>query len=148
MEKRFMFRAWDKEENMMRRVVALNWAELWVQTEYVVGKGYPGERHNFFDNDDSCNRFILMQCTGNLAAKSYRGESEDDRLVWEGDILRHIRDGRLFSVIWDSDDGRFLGVNGNGSERRLLYISDQLQKYAEVAGNIHEHPELLGGGQG
>lgn len=34
------------------------------------------------------NPATLGQCTSLVAAKSYRGESEQDRLVWEGDIIQ------------------------------------------------------------
>ena len=47
----------------------------------------------------------LGQSTGLYAAKSYRGESEEDRLIFEGDILDE--DGYKFVVVYDQKNAKF-----------------------------------------
>jgi len=76
------------------------------------------------------------QCTG-LKCKN-------GTLVFEGDILGY-RDS-LFRVAWDATGGRFLGFTDIGNpDGRICYITDELGKYAEIIGNIHDNPELLKG---
>ena len=42
-------------------------------------------------------RETVGRCTGRKAAKSYRGESDGDRLIWEGDIVESISHKEFFS---------------------------------------------------
>lgn len=94
------------------------------------------------------------QCTGLTAAKSYRGESEEDRLVFEGDIV-------YFTVFDYSDaDTQYKGiVKFSGGQWELwkdanfeyygsdgafpLYLVFEQDDELEIIGNIHEHPHLL-----
>jgi len=81
----------------------------------------------------------LEQCTGLSAVKSYRGTQPEDLLIFEGDIIRDRRS--VHAVIYDFDNGRFLGVSNvkyNNQDRYLLYINTELQKFVEIIGNVHD----------
>ena len=77
------------------------------------------------------------QCTGL--------RDKNGMLVFEGDFIKFRSNDHIYTVTWDGGDGRFLGVSGRKTtnDRYLVYISDELRKYAEIAGNIHDTPELL-----
>lgn len=74
------------------------------------------------------------QCTGVHAAKSYRGDKPEDKLVFEGDI--YITHGCILEVIWD------YGLLDCLKKR----ISNAWN--IEIIGNIHDNPELLNEGSG
>ena len=64
-------------------------------------------------------------------------------LIFEGNICKCSL-GRLFTVEWDSENGRFLGFkvgdkkDGSGT---IMYVGREPK--AENIGNIHDNPELL-----
>jgi len=91
----------------------------------------------------------LGQCTGLIATKSYRGDSEDARLVFEGDIVNvaYLNNGEEINerheVTWDDTNGSFSPWNWS-------YSCDGCECYSEIEsveiiGTIHDHPELLNG---
>jgi len=99
------------------------------------------------------------QCTGLIATKSYRGDGEDARLVFEGDIVAHsdnyctvqgiVRFGGIgfhvgFYIEWiDYDSNKWSDWWGKDLDYWITH------EQCKIVGTIHEHPELLnGGGQG
>ena len=95
----------------------------WIAGKIVTNK--PGTRIFTDDNPHECSRdhYIEIddyypvdpdstgQCTGLLAAKSYRGASEDDRTIFEGDRIRLVfRDGDIeeYVVCWNKKRLRFV----------------------------------------
>jgi uncharacterized phage protein (TIGR01671 family) len=80
MDNRFQFRAWLLEKKKMVKVNSIDSAMV---------IGYTIQIDNLSKGARCCGRgrYILMQCTGLLATSSYRGESEEDRLIFEGDIV-------------------------------------------------------------
>lgn len=76
----------------------------------------------------------LGQCTGLIAAKSYRGESETDRLVFEGDMLK-FKYGRGYKVAatgWAN--GRYYLRD---IDTRIIYDLDFRE--LEIIGTMHDN---------
>lgn len=102
--------------------------------------------HFIRDHDDfpyQVDPDTIGKCTGLPAKESYRGKVPIDLLVFEGDLLKRDRCDMVFTVIWDAGGGRFLCVAKGSPDNYLMYVSDELHKYATIIGNIHDNPELL-----
>jgi len=74
------------------------------------------------------------QCTGLTAAKSYRGDGPEDRLVFEGDIIKTCHKNDV--IVWDSITMRWYTHNSGP----LSEFND-----IEIIGNRWDHKELLEG---
>jgi|GEM_PF-1155610 len=85
------------------------------------------------------------QCTGLTAAKSYRGDSEHERLLFEGDVF-HLGDVNIkYVVVWHDT-----GLKGK-QIRSSSYIGlEHWQERIVITGTIHDddRPELLSGEKG
>jgi hypothetical protein len=66
-------------------------------------------------------------------------------MIYEGDLLKCNGDERIFTVVWVANSCRFIAMHGELPDRYLLYVGDELQKFATIVGNIHDNPELAGG---
>lgn len=87
-----------------------------------------------YDNEVDVDPATLGQCTGLSAAKSYRGESAEDTMVYEGDIvwLRHCE--KKAHVYWDLECGAWhlrFGVDDVDLLSNYFYEVD-------VIGTIHD----------
>lgn len=71
----------------------------------------------------------------------YTGKSVKTGKVFDGYICRSI-DG-LFLVVWDDEKAAFMMQFYDGFNERL-YL-EEMWEDAEVIGNIHDNPELVGG---
>ena len=147
MDKRYLFRVWIPEEQTMYKGSHI----------YINGGGeirwvvvYNGETvETYFAGD---TEFSIMSCTGLTAAKSYRGDSEDARLVYEGDIVEGM-DGTIYLIVWNSFRAQFQGKvlecpNGVYDAGSRFMISQDSADGLEAIGTIHDRPELLGGAKG
>ena len=88
-----------------------------------------------------CDPDTICQCTG--FTENYKGK-EQDKLLWEKDIVRCIHDGkeRTYVVQWDESELDFKGTNGKenyGNYFQYLSCCDEI----EVIGNAIDNPELL-----
>ena len=118
----------------------IDWDAEWIALEYW----------------ENVNPTTLGQCTGLIATKSYRGDSEDARLVFEGDIV--VRSDNYHTV---QGIVRLGGYSDGHVGFYIEWIDDGANKWSEwwrkdldywitreqckIVGTIHEHPELLNG---
>lgn len=157
MENRRLFRGWIPNLEIMVQATKLHYFESGIAIEY----NHKGERCLV-----DASRFVLMQCTGLSASKSYRGTKPEDLLIFENDLLQintNIINGAADCGIIDSDlitkridvaivmrddktGGYRLKVYHKGKYKRIsIFSKNHLFNYsAEIIGNIHEHPSLLG----
>lgn len=95
--------------------------------------GIPRETHNIFCEDIFVEVSLqsIGQCTGLVAAKSYRGESEADRLLFEGDIVK---------VVWDEspDESMIYKIT---DIRHIPSIRGSSKDF-EIIGTIHDTKEV------
>jgi hypothetical protein len=125
---RFLFRAW----NGGKMIYFGNGFVGFMPTDDDTTKAglfFPIENEKF-----SMSEFDLMQCAGIPAKKSYRGETERDKLIFEGDIVR--RGNTRYAVIW------FHNAWVLKSEKGVAWDLTRLNEL-EIIGNIHDNPELL-----
>lgn len=90
----------------------------------------------------------IGQCTGLHAAKSYRGESDADKLIFEGDILRfvhpHIRRAVEYEVVYEKYQFNCKDFYHTHFDYPTDAFSEGAQ-YFEIIGTIHEKEKLIGG---
>ena len=122
------FRAWDKLEKRMRKVVSLHW-----QGDKLVSAGLEGE-----------NEPIPIE--GRLEIEQFTGLVARDKEIWENDIVEvtsTYHDYGLGVVFWNDNDLRF-GVKLNENPiPSAMYEIDAGRDEVTFVGNIHENPELL-----
>ena len=94
MENRFKVRAWLIKEKKMTTVVSIDYKNEKIQ--YLCDNLVTIKTASLED-------IVLMQCTGLLATSSYRGESDEDRLIYEGDVV-HTRGDAVLVVYVDGYD--------------------------------------------
>ncbi len=128
------FRAWDKEDNRLKRVTLMDFPEWSVcvqnQEEY-----YEIGDRNSFKNEET-DRCILMQYTG---LKDKNGVE-----IYEGDILGYVSEdeGKSYRerVGWDKEQ---LCWGLTNSESYTVTLAEMGDGVGEVIGNIYENPELV-----
>lgn len=131
MSREIKFRAWDKEEK-----------EYYYDAEYTYdfrcsGRGCYAD--SFGDLLAHPERCVVEQYTG-LKDKNGKEIYEGDRIKIEGsDTIYTVEYGR---GVWAARFGDESGDN----ICLFHYVQKDTVLYAEVIGNIHENPELLGGG--
>lgn len=117
MSREIKFRAWDKYENKIRKVRAINFTnkDLWLEIEdnRIMGA-------NFFEVE-------LMQYTGL--------KDRNDKEIYEGDIVRYFKD-ELGIVKFVA--GSFI-IDGNTCYESFLELGGKIA----IVGNIYENPDLL-----
>lgn len=88
------------------------------------------------------------QCTGLIAAKSYRGEKPEDKLIFQSDLFTTPYGG-IYKIVFDDNEASFFGEvvehdifeRGNRFKLSRSYAADNF----EIIGTVHENPELLEG---
>lgn len=114
------FRAWDNLEKRMRKVVSLHW-----QGDKLVSAKLEGEN----DPIPIEGRLVIEQSTGL--------KDEHDVEIHGGDILVDDAGEPIEYWIVKFSDGGFVGECAGVAEP-LFELTN-----LEIAGNIHENPELL-----
>ena len=141
MNREIKFRAWDRKEMEMKRVLNISF----ISWSVTIGNiGDETTERNSFRNEET-DRFILMQYTG---LKDKHGTE-----IYEGDILRYrpyhnleYRDRfDIHAVEW----GETGDSDGYSHSRHQEWIcgrdslADVVDGECEVIGNIYENPKLL-----
>lgn len=134
---RLKFRAWDKKAEIMHYYNDFKIFDM--------SLGFFANTHIECEPEE----LIIMHPTGLNAAKSYRGESDEDRAIFEGDI---IIDGmeRIGVAKWRNENATFISafVNPTGIHKSTLFSANTMKvELLEIIGNIYEHSELLDGGE-
>ena len=147
------FRAWYKEKNEMREVAMLRWENGRLMR---IAGYWPGTRDNgWTDHDPLEGRYELMQFTGLLDNADNEIYESDILVVFDEDVApvtddgagpmevcNHIvrvemRDGEWGVEIPKLDDGE------TGWHSLHRWKKDISNDGYEVAGNIHQNPELI-----
>lgn len=121
MKNRFSFRAYIKEEKVMRQVSAIEYDEETIITGFYINEKC------YRNGDTSCYNFDdveLMQCTGVT--------DKNGKLIYEGDIV--ACDGDLACIVFS--EACFYLADGTCIESLSELRPDEL----EVIGNIYENP--------
>jgi uncharacterized phage protein (TIGR01671 family) len=132
MSREIKFRAWDKLYSKMHNgedvYLALHGGRV-IQDSYFTTESQcasVGFEDFIVDRQD---QFELMQFTGLL--------DKSGKEIYEGDLLKAAKTGKIYPVEWDGRDAHF-----HAQEGQFILMSYNWQ-YAEVIGNIYENPELL-----
>ncbi|QBX17882.1 YopX family protein [Streptococcus parauberis] len=130
------FRAWDKNQQIMRGVRGL----FWTKNNLVAHCSPMGNKFDeFFTTILNDGEYHLMQSTGLFDKNGVE--------IFEGDIVR-VTDGDERTDFPDGGIGTICGLD----DLYMWYIDGQVnnglfdiseQYYIEVIGNIHEYPDLL-----
>ena len=105
--------------------IAIRYVSTGIEIEH---EGEYGVR--WFEGQDC---FQLMQSTGLYAAKSYRGESEEDRLIWEGDIVAAL--GITGVVSWKYGQWNIIDSNS------LCSLYETTASKCEIIGTVFDKQE-------
>lgn len=120
MNREIKFRAWDKVNKVMVKVVEIDFFRR--RMYFTIDNKYYGEC--------SLDDVILMQCTGL--------KDKNEKEIYEGDIY-HMGDKNIKYVVVYEDAG-FKGKQlGTSSYAGLSYWQDKI----EIIGNIYKNPLLL-----
>lgn len=123
------FRAWDKE------------LKEW--TNYSISNidGTPIDFYNketgFWESDRGGERFVLSQYTGL--------KDNEDREIYEGDIVKAISFARWIGVVKYSDENQAFIFDDLDKKYRgkSTVFMNQFDDGFEILGNIYENPKLL-----
>nr|WP_314630848.1 YopX family protein [uncultured Mogibacterium sp.] len=120
------FRAWDKELK--------NWADYAIAYDRL---SFLDENTGWWKTDKEGERFILCQYTGL--------KDNEDREIYEGDIVKAISFARWIGVVKYSDENQafiFDDLDKKYRGKSTVFIN-QFDGGFEILGNIYENPELL-----
>jgi len=107
MKNRFLFRVWDKQEKFLITNAGL-WGSCWLAADMSLPENYYDSVECGGNDDNICveitDRFIIEQCTGLSAAKSYRGTRPEDLMIFEHDKV--LANGTRYVCDRDMSDAR------------------------------------------
>lgn len=142
--KNIKFRAWQKYHKKMVEVTSIsfgnngeiNGVSTFVENQAPQRVTYKDGLGNFFLTDERGMVLELMQSTG---LKDKNGVE-----IFEGDIVKNIRNGISRKVYWDTYCASFHLSKRGKQESNVDYWSLSNPKWNyEVIGNIYENPEVL-----
>lgn len=125
MDSRFLLRAYIKSLKWILPVRDISYSAELVILEMEDG----GDFEYGFDD------VVLMQCTGLTAVKSYRGDSAEDRLIWEGDVVRFNGLPELCGVSWH--EGGWCVRHDDGDEAIYYRYLFSVHGYCEIICTIY-----------
>lgn len=72
-------------------------------------------------------------------------KDKNGKKIFEGDILRHSKNQKTMSVVWDGVESQFVWHKRKENNKHLfdsgsLFLTN---RYFEIIGNIYDNPELL-----
>lgn len=125
MSREIRFRFWDTKEGKWLGKDSSYWKELTFE--------------------DCRKKLIASMRQGNIVAEQYTGlKGKDGKDIYEGDIISFENEKGLARVLWLDRKAMF------GLKWLDCRVEDELDYWnvcrgpAEVIGNIHDYPELLG----
>lgn len=141
---RHRFRVWDNQDKFFISAGIWDgyfWAHISLLPDGFI-ETLP--RDEFWITDDGIkimlsDRFIVEQCTGLSASKSYRGNKPEDLLIWEGDKVLFNYNGKQPEMVveWDICNPCFVlnARDGIRMEYDFIKCGDAV---VEIIGNVHE----------
>ena len=120
------FRAWDRE---LKR-----WTNYSIDDDLLM---FYDKHAECWETDQEGERFILCQYTGL--------KDNEDREIYEGDIVKAISFARWIGVVEYSDENQAFIFNDLDKKYRgySTAFMNQFDDGFEILGNIYENPELL-----
>lgn len=120
------FRAWDKA---LKR-----WANYSIDDDLLM---FYDKHAECWETDQEGERFILCQYTGL--------KDNEDREIYEGDIVKAISFARWIGVVKYSDENQAFIFDDLDKKYRgkSTVFMNQFDDGFEILGNIYENPELL-----
>lgn len=144
---RFNFRCWDKRNQHMFYDGYNCWEDTHITTHDYLGLSLGGDIYRqweYVDNapelanltEEATDEYILMQSTGKVDKKNNE--------VFDGDLVKlYDDDENIAQIVYSVENARFEYHRKNGDFISAL-CDIELNKYAEVIGNIYENKEILG----
>lgn len=138
MNDRNRFRVWDNDLNQ------------YITDTFEVAIKNNGELIN--RKGDPIKNCIVEHCTGLSAAKSYRGTTPEDLLIWESDIVSGLAFHKRGLIVWQNGGFGFMSEATTPLEKGLCngadwkdfvsfanhnYLNEILGRF-EIVGNVHE----------
>lgn len=86
----------------------------------------------------------IGQCSGILATKSYRGESKADRLIFEGDIVRHenLDPLQIFRIVPNEEE--FIHSTVVFDKKNAMFNLDRENQYNVFCLSVYKDIEIIG----